>query len=243
MFFIMKTRIFILGVALFLNSVCTRAQQSSLSGPPYLAHSSNFIMTLFNLRAEDVQPLLPSSVKAKIKDAGMVTAGLEIYETDRIHGIPQYSMVFLFVEVAGLESNNGTPGHWAIWGRINQKSTLQNMLHHFSFPYGFEEIKLTHESNVYTGTVGAGLIDLKIKFNEKQPFAGEGIVNMCSFSRDGKILITEVPWFSTGSTGELVRFDIDPQGDKVLEIVKNAKPYFSMISTNQTFSYSRPISK
>jgi hypothetical protein len=198
-------------------------------------------MTLFNLKPEDVQPFLPAGIKAKVNDAGMVTGGLEMYETDRIQGTPNYGIVFIFVEVVGLESNNGTPGHWAIWGRVNQQVTLQNMQHYFNFPYELENISVEESAGIYRGRVGTGVISLKIRFNDKAPFGGEGIVNMCSISKDGKILKSEVPWFSEGSVGELMDFDIVAEGDKVLQIIKGIKPYFSMISTNQTFAYSRPV--
>jgi hypothetical protein len=223
-----------------LLAITASAQNNAHSEPPYMAHSSNFVMTLFNLKPEDVQEFLPAGIKANVNDTGMVTGGLEIYETDRIQGTPNYGMVFIFVEVANLESNNGTPGHWAIWGRLNQESTLKNMQHYFNFPYQLDKIEVTQEESIYTGTVGNGLISLKIKYNEKAPFGGEGIVNMYSLSKDGKILKTEVPWFSTGCAGNLIALDIDPQGDSVLNLVKTCKPYFSIISTSQTFSYSRP---
>jgi hypothetical protein len=240
----MKARIFFpVLVILLVQTMRANSQQNTLTDPPYLAHSSNFVMMLFNLEQDVVQTLLPPGVKAKINTAGTVTAGIEIYETDRIHGVSQYGIVFIFVEVADLESNNGTPGHWAIWGKVNQKNTLQSMLHYFNFPYSFDEIKVTKEDNTYTATVGTNQIKLKLRYNEKQPFAGEGVVNMCSASKDGKIIKTEVPWFSTGSAAELISFEVDPRGNTILEIIKKATPHFSLISTNQSFSYSRPVTR
>lgn len=217
------------------------ALQEEGDDPPYLAHSSNFMMIMFNLKATDVQKLLPDGVEVNANDAGLVNAGLEMYETDRIWGVPQYGIVFMFVEVKGMESNNGTPGHWALWGKVNERTVLQKFTHHFSFPYQYSDVKITKEKNVFTGRVGSDLVNLQIKLNDAQPFKGEGIVNMCSFSADGKIVKSEVPWFSTGVIGELVKLEINAQGDNILEMVKNVIPHFVMVSTNQSFCYSRVV--
>lgn len=224
-----------------MQGITASSQKNELSDPPYMAHSSDFVMTLFNVEPGVVHSLLPEGVKAKINDAGMTTGGIEIYETDRIHGIANYGMAFIFVEVEDLESNNGTPGHWAIWGSVDQAAALENMQHYFNFPYKFGEIEVANEGNVYTATVGSGQLILKVKSDEKQPVGGEGIVNMCSLSKDGKILKTEVPWFSTGRAGELIDMEVNPQGNKILDIIKNCKPHFTIVSTDQTFSYSRPV--
>lgn len=220
------------------------AQDKNLSEPPYLAHSANFMMVLFQLKANDVQVLLPEGVLPNANEAGMVTAGFEIYETDRVYGLPEYGMAFIFVEVKNLTSNNGTPGHWALWGTVDDHVTLQVMRDTFGFPYRFENVRVTESADIYTGRVGEEgkeSVIIRIKFNEAKPFSGEGIVNMCSMAKNGKTLKTEVPWFTTGTAGDIIDFEIKPKGDKVLELIKVAKPHFQIISSNQIFSYSRPV--
>ncbi len=246
---LLKTTIpFLLVSILYLpNSSAQQVKEEGkvLFPSPFIAHSSNFLMALFNLNKEEVQPLLPEGMRAKINESGQVTAGFEMYETDRISGIPNYLIAFIYVEVTGLNSKNGAPGHWAIWGNVTGKTVLNNFKDHFNFPYELEEqMSIVKVNNMFTGTVGSSgreKITLKVDYQHDKPFSGEGIVNMYGENNKGQVVKTEVPWLSSGSFGNLVSLEINPMGNKALELIKDAKPFVSIISTNQSFSYSIPI--
>src|SRR5690606_39036171 len=85
------------------------SQIDSIVAPPFQVHSGNFMMALFFLNAEAVNDLLHEGMQAKANPDGMVSATLELYQTDRIYGIPNYSVAFLVVDVLDYDSENGTP--------------------------------------------------------------------------------------------------------------------------------------
>lgn len=210
--------------------------------PPYIAHTSNFMMILFHLKAEEAQKLLPANVKVKSDDKGMVTGGMEIYTTDQIYGVPNYTIGFIYVEVNGLESNDGSPGHWAVWGAMNNDTSLQNFRHFYNYPYKLEnKIMIGKKGNESTATIGDSEgLKLKLRIKVGKPVSAGGIANNYSQSSDGRIIKTEIPWLANGNEADVISFEVSAGSNKVLETIKEAKPFFGLISNN-AFSYSRPI--
>lgn len=228
----------------FLLGFNSFGQESTIVQPPYQAHSSNFMMALFHLKAIDVNKLLPAGVNVKQDEKGMVVATFEMYETDRIYGLENYKVAFIVVDIENYNSENGTTGHWAIWGSVDSKNAAINFNHHFGLPFEYESnMTVQKNDNIHLGSVGIvgkEKIKISIKKSIDKPFKGQGIVNMVGKTKKG-IAKSEVPWLSEGWTGELLDWNVDPQGNRVLELIKNEKPFWSMISVEQVFSYSKPI--
>ncbi|HEX7026034.1 MAG TPA: hypothetical protein VF268_02245 [Gammaproteobacteria bacterium] len=210
--------------------------------PPWTAHSENFFMIVMSLHAGNVQKLLPKGVEALANEDGMVATIFEMYDTGRVSGMPDYKIAFVVVEIRNLNSRDGTPGHFAIWGKTDSPESLEVLQNHFGFPYSLaENITVGKEQNAYTGSIGAPgkeMMRVKIEPVPEQPFTGEGIVNMVGLNGERNIVKSEVPYLTSGYTGRIVSFEIQPQGDPVLELIKNATPAWSMVSDNQIFSYS-----
>jgi len=215
------------------------------SPPPYMANSSNFALVLFNLDVEKVKSILPRDIHPNINDSGMVTAGLEMYTTERVFGLPNFTMAFIFVEVEGMDSENGTPGHWAIWGNSNNKKVLHRFETYYNFPYVYQEhldIALTEkEFSGEIGSEGNPTIALKIALQNDQPVVTEGIVNMCAKRKDNSTIASEVVWFTNGYVGKPVSFQIRSKGVSTLEILKGVQPYWALVSNRQQFCYSKPL--
>ena len=213
--------------------------------PPWLMTSGNFMLMLFNLKAADVQKLLPDGVTAKVNDSGLTTAGFEMYETNRTYGIPSYVTAFIFVEIEGPVSTSGIPGHWALWGKMNDPAALAAFQQQFGFPYELDPhltVGITEGSHFgRVGVPGAEVLKIKISPLAEPGNSVEGAVDMVGKTAAGTLVRTEVPWFTTLQRGELVTFEIEPRGNPVLQLVKEAQPVFVAASTKQTFSYSRPV--
>lgn len=213
--------------------------------PPWLLHSSNFLITLFNLKGEDVQKLLPPGITVKANDSGMVVAGLEMYVTDRVYGMPTYTTAFIFVEITGHDSPSGYPGHWIIWGKVDQPVALANFQHHFGLPYDAEpNLSVSMADGMHVGSVGAPgaeVVKMKIAPLAEPGMNIEGSVNVVGKNATGVIVRTEIPWFSTWQKGTLVTYEITPRGNSALELIKSAQPFFVVTSINQIFSYSKPV--
>ncbi len=222
----------------------TAAKPTEIS-PPWLMHSSNFLITLFHVKGEDAQKLLPVGVTAKVNKSGMVIAGLEMYATDRAYGVPNYATVIVFVEITGHDSSNGMPGHWALWGKVNNPTALASFRHNFGLPYEPEtNLSVDFADGVHVGLVGAPSeesIKIKITPQAEPPMNIEGCVNMVGKNSAGAIVQSEVPWFSAWQKGSLLSLDITPRGNPALELIKSAQPFFVMTSGNQMFSYSKAV--
>jgi hypothetical protein len=214
-------------------------------GPPWTAHSNNFLMMIFNLPVNEVKKRLPEGVEALANEAGMVTTILEMYETSGVSGIPDYKTAFIVVDIKNQDSRNGTPGHFAVWGRVDEPQALDVFRSHFGFPYSHaESISVGPDKNVYTGAVGtAGKEILKVKIEpiQEQPFSNTGTVNMVGLKNRQIMVKSIVPYLTKGHTGKVVSFEVRPDGDSVLTSIKEAQPVWSMVSTEQIFSYSQAV--
>ncbi|MGD2033683.1 MAG: hypothetical protein PVF73_01405 [Bacteroidales bacterium] len=215
-------RIFIAAVFILLSGTCqshgrqTVSEPDTIMAPPFLAHSSRFMMALFHLKAEKVNKLLPEGIVAIENKDGMVTATFEMYETDRIYGLPNYKVAFIVVDVSGHNSRDDTPGHFAVWGNTDSKAASEYFYSHFGLPFSYtEHMTLKTDGKKYTGTIGLQgeeKIRIGLEILPGQPFSGSGIVNMVGKTEDGIIAISEVLWLSNGYNGYLQTFDVDPQG-------------------------------
>lgn len=216
-----------------------------LPSPPWTAQSDNFFMIIMSLKAADVQKLLPKGVEALANNEGMVTTIFEMYDTKRVSGMPNYKIAFIVVDIKNQNSRDGTPGHFAIWGKTDSAESLEVLQEHFGFPYGLaENITVGKEQNAHTGSIGAPgkeVLRIKIEPVPEQEFANEGIVNMVGVSGDRRVVKSEVPYLTSGYVGKVVTLDIQPQGDPVLELIEKATPVWAMVSDNQIFSYSPAI--
>lgn len=214
-------------------------------GPPWTAHSNNFLMMIFNLPVNEVKKLLPEDVEALANEAGMVTTILEMYETSSVSGIPDYKTAFLVVDIKNMDSRNGTPGHFAVWGRVDEPQALDVFRSHFGFPYSHtERISVSPDKNVYTGVVGAAgkeILKVKIESVQEQPFSSTGTVNMVGLKNRQTVVRSIVPYLTKGYAGKVVSFEVRPDGDPALALIKEAQPVWSIVSTEQIFSYSQAI--
>jgi len=216
--------------------------------PPYIARTSNFMAVMFHLNADEAQTLLPQNVEVKRDENGLATGGLEIYTTDQVFGVPKYTIAFLTleVEVGGEGNNDGTTGNWAVWGVMNNETTLSSFKHFYNYPYHFEEkmtIEEKEDGQVATvgGNNGEGFI-ANLRKKTDQPISAEGMATIFSQSMDGTVLRTEIPWLANGNQANVISFEVNPGNSKVLKAIQKAKPIYGQISSN-VFSYTRPLTQ
>ena len=222
----------------------TNPQEEVISNPPYLAQSDNFMMVVFNVKAEKIQPFLPQNLTPVINQQGEVSVSLEMYETFKVSGIPNFKMVFMVVEIEGYKSKSGNKGRFPIWGVTNSIEVLNSMKNHYGFPYDYNEKIEFHESgDTQIGDVyftNGESIHLKIEKDKKQAFDLSGIVNMIGVLPDNKTSTTEIPWHSKGFISKVTELDIHTK-NPILKLINEKSSIFTMFSNEQVFSYSVPI--
>lgn len=219
--------------------------QAPKFAPPWVMQSGNFMMAAFNLKTADVQKLLPKGVEPLVNQEGMVTALLEMYETNQVSGIPNYKIAFIVVDIKGHDSREGIPGHFAVWGRVTPQEALDAFQGHFGFPYKFaDSIMLGMEQDAHVGAIGAPgkeILKLKIAPVPEQPFTGQGAVNMVGMNADSGTVKSEVPYITRGYMAKVLSFEVRAKGDPVLKLIKDAAPAWALVSKDQIFSYSHAI--
>lgn len=237
-------------IILFTANVPLLAQDATPAevpklAPPWVVQSEKFLMVAFNLKAADVRKLLPKGVEPLLNKEGMVGALLEMYETSRISGIPNYKTAFVVVDVQGHDSREGTPGHFALWGRVSPLESLEAFRDNFGFPYEYaENFGFRIEQAAHTATVGPPgreILKVMIAPVAEQPFEGQGIVNMLGMNADSGIVKSEVPYLTRGHSGKVLNFQVRPNGNPVLKLLKSATPLWAVVSKDQIFSYSHAV--
>lgn len=220
-------------------------EQAPQFAPPWVVQSENFLLVAFNLKPEEVRRLLPKGVEPLVNKEGTVGAMLEMYETKRISGLPNYKIAFVVVDIQGHESRAGTPGHFAVWGRVSPLESLAAFQSHYGFPYQYgEHISFRMEQDAHVGVIGpAGKETLKVKIAPiaEQAFEGEGSVNMVGMNADSGSVKTEVPYITSGHFGKVLEFEVRPGRDPVLKLLRKAAPAWALVSKDQVFSYSHAV--
>jgi hypothetical protein len=213
-----------------------------MTSPPYIARTSNFMAIAFHIKADEVQSLVPANVKVKIDEKGQATVGMEIYTTEQVYGIPNYTLAFIYVTVNSLDSNNNTSdNYYPIWGAVDNDTTLQNFKQFYNFPYQQQSVAIS-KGDEQVATVGEGNgegITLKLRTKSNSPVSAEGVAPILNQSADGKMQVTEIPWLANGNEASIISFEIRAGSNKVLQVLQGAEPFYGQVSTN-VFSYTKP---
>lgn len=242
-------RLLILGLlSLFTASFQTIYGQTmntdmDMISPPYIARTSNFMAIAFHVKAEAIESLVPPNVKVKTNEEGRASLGMEIYTTDQVYGVPNYSIAFISVTVNLLDSsNNASDYNYPIWGSVNNATALQSFKHFYNFPYGQQSvtIKKGTEQVATVGEIEGEGITLKLRAKRNSPISAEGIAPILSQSTEGKMQVTEIPWLANGNEASVISFEIRAGSNKVFQVIKDAEPFYGQMSTN-VFSYAKAI--
>ena len=240
----------LIALLLFLSTIIHSPLygQDEMVTPPFVAQTSNTMFVMFHLNADEAQELLPPNVKVNRNEDGLATGGLEIYNTDQVSGMENFTIAFLTleVEVGGEGNNDGTPGNWPVWGVINNEATLSSFKDFYNYPYHFEEkmtIEEKEDEQVATvgGNNGVGII-VNLAKNIDQPVSADGVATVLSQSKDGIVLRTEIPWIANGNQASVISFEVNPGNNEVLKAIQNATPIYGQISSN-VFSYTQPLTQ
>lgn len=237
----------VIGLMCCLFSFSLFGQGVSNFQAPYIAHSDNFMMAVFQLPAEEVEGLLPDNLEVFVNEQGLVSVSLECYETDRIWGLPQYKTAFMVIDVEDHESKNGTPGHFALWGIVSPEEASQHLVQAFGFPFSYNpDIRFDnqdHQNSTVIDLAGGGQIRLTLAIDENSPFKSTGIVNMIGASKAKTLMISEVPWMSDGFSARIDDFKVEAGDNPYLKVLEGKNPIWAMVSNDQIFSYSVPEKK
>ena len=212
---------------------------------PWLVRSTSFLMVQFQLDREDVAALLPPGLSPQADAQGKVNATLEMYATERIAGLPGYRTAFVVVDVADHPSRAGTPGHFALWGRVDHAGALDFFRSQFGFPYELaQRLEVEAAGGRHGGVVGDGgtpALEVRLEAIAAQPVEVGGVVDMLAMHPDAGLVRAEVPYLSRGHFARVETLRIDPQGDRLLALLAATKPAWALVADDQSFAYSHVV--
>lgn len=228
---------------LSLMFCCCVSSVQSQQGQPWIVESNSFAMLGFSVDPKSVQMFLPEGFRPHLNDKKQTSLIVEIYSTERIASIPAYKTIFIVAEVADHPSRGGTPGHYAIWGRIDSQTNM-DFFRDLGFPYQLAQTLdiqpgKTHRTKIVDAS--GEMLSIELEASADAPFFGQGVVDMLVL-KNRQMLKSEVSYLTQANFAKVNEFKILAKNDPVLNLLKDRVPDWSLVSDKQIFSYSHLVS-
>ncbi len=138
--------------------------------PPYLVTHTEHLFVLFEADADALRSLLPPDVRP----AKGNVVGLNMYRTGPVVGLVPYTGSYLWANVEGFDSPDGTPGRWMMQGWYGPEA-MTKAAQQSGFPVTLGETRYQRNGNALHAVLnsdGADLIEAAITLNATKPMAG-----------------------------------------------------------------------
>jgi hypothetical protein len=152
------------------------AQASSTPKPPYLISVTDSLSIVFEADESALKSLLPPN----IKPAASNTGGLNMYQAAKVLGLVPYTCSYLWIDIDGFDSPDGTKGRWPVQGWLDPEPVPTAFKSQLGFSTELGVTRFEHEGNRIHATLssnGANLLDATIALKEGSPSAAGGLVN------------------------------------------------------------------
>lgn len=144
--------------------------------PPYLITLTDHLGIVFEAEESALKSLLPP----KIKPAAGNTVGLNMYQAQTV-GLVPYSASYLWINIDGFDSPDGTKGRWMVQGWYGPEPVPTAFKSLLGLPIELGVTRLEHDGNrthAILSSNGADLIDATIALKEGGPSAVGGVLNL-----------------------------------------------------------------
>lgn len=150
-------------------------QAPSSPHPPYLISLANLIIVF-----EADEGALKSVLPPTIKPAAGNTVALNMYRAERVVGLVPYTATYLWINIDGFDSPDGTKGRWMLQGWFGPEPVPTVFRTQLGVPAELGATRLGREGNRIHATLssnGADLVDAAIALKEGNPIAAGGVLN------------------------------------------------------------------
>jgi len=210
---------------------------------PYQQNKAHGIGMAVVFDAAAVRSVLPPG----IEPVDEMTGGINLYTAEEGYGIAPYSAFYLYVNIKGFDSADGTKGRWMLQGVYGPDPKVSAALHTY---YGLpvragESRRVTKDaSTVGMGTVaGQELIQLVVTPKPATCQSGAGILHypgQLDASRD--IVVAQIPYVGEICEAEPVSVAITAPAGDPLHPLKPVKILGAYALKNFAFAFPRPAS-
>lgn len=158
------------------------AQAPSNPHPPYLVSVTEQLGIVFEADESALKSLLPPNVKP----AAGNTVGLNMYRA-QVLGLVPYAASYLWINVDGFDSPDGTKGRWMSQGWYGPEPVTTVFKTQFGYPVELGATRVEREGNrihAVLNSGGADLINAAIALKEANPNAVGGVLHYPALRRN-----------------------------------------------------------
>jgi len=172
--------ILVLGLAM---PVAAQQKEATVPRPPYLLTQGEHLIILFEAEESALKSLLPAGMKPA---AGNVV-GLNMYHTGPVVGLVPYTSSYLWINVDGFDSPDGTKGRWMVQGWYGPEPVPSALKNYGGFPVQLGVTHYERDGNrvhAMLSVDGANLIDATMTLKEGKPAPVSGLLNYPTLGRN-----------------------------------------------------------
>jgi acetoacetate decarboxylase len=154
----------------------TQATAPANPRPPYLVSQTEHLFIIFEADESALKSLLPPGVKPA---AGNVV-DLNMYHVQHVVGLVPYTASYLWINVDGFDSPDGTKGRWMAQGWYGPEPVPTVAKTQMGFPVQLGVTRVEHTGNQLHAVLnkdGADLIDATITIKEGNPAPASTVLN------------------------------------------------------------------
>ena len=217
------------------------AAQDQAPPPPYQIAGANHVFLGVIWDEAAIRKALPPGI-TPVKE---MTGAINIYQTGGSYAFGPYQSAYLWVDIEGFDSADGTKGRWMLAGVYGPSEKMPiALIDYYGLPVrlGASRFEATAQGKRAIGTVnGRDVITVEIKSLPGECQLGSGRVNYPGISRKTKqLVVNEIPWVGEFCKAEPVAAKINaPPGDP-FSAYPIAKVGWAAEFKNAAFSFSVP---
>jgi hypothetical protein len=215
--------------------------QDHVPPPPYQIAGANHVFVGVIWEEAAIRKALPPGI-TPVKD---MTGAINIYQTGGSYAFGPYQSAYLWVDVEGFDSADGTKGRWMLAGVYGPSDKMPLALaEHYGFPVrvGGSRFEPTTQGKRAIGSVnGRDIITVEIRALPGECQAAAGRVNYPGVSGKAKqLVVNEIPWVGDFCKAEPVAVNISAPAGDAFSAYPIAKVVWAAEFKNATFSFSVP---
>jgi hypothetical protein len=225
------------GVFVILSSFAGAGHaQDKVLQPPFQMAGTNHVIVGVEWDEAVIKRVLPAGIKA-VKGA---TGAINIYQVDRGFGIAPYQSVYMWVDIEGFDSPDGTKGRWMLAGAYGPKPETSKLLKEvYGMPVrnGTSRMEATAAGKRAVGSVeGVDVVVAEIRTSDECGPVG-GVLNYPT----AKKVVNVIPFTGTWCKAEPVAVEIvAPAGDPFAQF-KPAKVVWAGEFRDGAFAFANPV--
>jgi hypothetical protein len=211
--------------------------------PPYQQNKANGIGVAVVFDAAAVRSVLPP----EIEPVDEMTGGINLYTAEEGYGLAPYSAFYLYVNIKGFDSANGTKGRWMLQGVYGPDTKVSAALHKY---YGLpvragESQRVTKDaSTVGIGTLaGQEMVRLVVTPKPTTCKSVAGILHYPGqLATTREIVVGQFPLVGELCEADPVSVDITAPAGDPLHTLKPVKTLGAFAFKNFAFAFPSPAS-